>query len=218
MKIADDLTALTTPIEHLSPWPGNPRQGDVGAISESLRLFGQVKPVVVQKSTGHVVAGNHLLAAAAALGWSHVAAVYVDMDDRTAKRFLIADNRTQELGTYDQQGLADLLSELAADQALEGTGYDTEDIDRLLLDLGTGDQPTGRGRAKSTACAFCGEDGVRFQLKLQLTSPTASRGAGSMALCESHWLAHAQPQMKHPVMSFEALRSAPDEEDDALDE
>ncbi len=215
-RIAKPLLKLATPLTELSAFPGNPRQGDVGAISESLRSFGQLKPIVVQAATGHIVAGNHLFEAAKALGWTEVAAVHVDMDDLTARRFNIADNRTQELGDYDQSALASILTELAAADALSGTGYDGEDVDQLLAELAAADGTPRRGRAKSNACAFCGEPGERFQLKLQFLrdDEEVSRGAGSMPVCETHWLVHAQPHMKHPAISFEALKSREEEEDD----
>lgn len=133
--IAPDIAALAVPVGGLTPHPRNVREGDVGAISESLRRFGQLKPIVVQKSTGYVVAGNHLYRAAVALGWKEVAAVRADLDDETAIAYLVADNRTQELGTYDDAGLAALLSELAAAGNLDATGYDGDDVDRLLADL-----------------------------------------------------------------------------------
>ena len=67
-QIAPAIRSLAVPVADLTPHPRNARQGDVGAISESLRRFGQVLPIVVQDATGYVVAGNHLLAAAKALG------------------------------------------------------------------------------------------------------------------------------------------------------
>lgn len=137
--IAPDLWPLVIPVEELTTHPRNARQGDVGAISESLRIFGQQKPVVAQKAANGepsiVVAGNHMLMAALALGWSHVAAVRSEMDDVTALRYLVADNRTQELGTYDDEALSNVLAELAMHGHLEATGYDGDDVDAMLKRL-----------------------------------------------------------------------------------
>lgn len=49
--------------------------------------------MVARKDSGVVIAGNGTLKAALALGWQHLAAVYVDMDAATAAGFAIADNR-----------------------------------------------------------------------------------------------------------------------------
>lgn len=66
MKIAKSLESHLRPIEELILLPGNPRQGDIGAISESLARFGQLKPVVVDDQ-GVILAGNHTYLAAKAL-------------------------------------------------------------------------------------------------------------------------------------------------------
>jgi len=221
MSITPKLGSLAVPIDSVSPYPGNPRQGDVGAISESLLQFGQVKPIVVQAGSGHIVAGNHLWRAAKALGWKDVAAVFVPMDDKEARRFVIADNRTQELGSYDNDALGAMLVELDREGLLAGTGYDSDDVDALLRSIdysdATGQGGAGRGRAKVNVCAFCGaEASTRFQLKLQWQEDgeDKSRGAGSLSLCETDWLAHAQPNMNRPVDSIEALKGAGDVDDE----
>lgn len=134
-KIAVALREMRIQVDTVEPFPGNPREGDVGAIAESLRRFGQQKPIVVQESTRYIVAGNHLWRAAVALGWSEIAANVVPMDDKTAEAFLIADNRTSELGTYDDDALGVLLAKIAKEGNLRGTGYDGEDVDRFLQDL-----------------------------------------------------------------------------------
>ncbi len=130
--IADAIRGHAVPIDTLRPHPRNPRQGDIGAISESLRRFGQYRVAVVQESTGYVVVGNHMLAAARALGWTELAAIRMDLTDDEAARLMVADNRTSDLATNDDSVLLELLDGLASTpDALEGTGYDTEDMDRI---------------------------------------------------------------------------------------
>ena len=222
-NIATRLGSLAVPIDSVTPYPGNPRRGDIGAISSSIAEFGQNKPIVVQQSTGHIIAGNHLWRAAKALEWADIAVVFVEMDDTTAKRFLIADNRTQEVGDYDEDALAAILVELDRGGLLPGTGYDSDDIEALLrrieaVDAGAGGSG-GRGRAKLNVCAFCQADNAtRFQLKLQWLADgeDKSRGAGSLALCETDWLAYAQPHMNRPVDSIEALKGEGDEDEGTI--
>jgi ParB-like chromosome segregation protein Spo0J len=119
------------PVEKLTPYPGNARQGDIGMISESLRVNGQFRPIVVNRPTGQILVGNHTYAAAVALGWSEVAVTFVDVDEDEARRIVLVDNRTADLGTYDDEQLTDLLSSLSRD--LTGTGYTLDDLDELLL-------------------------------------------------------------------------------------
>ena len=128
-----ELTVELIGIDTVEPHPENARVGDTSAIAESLTRFGQVKPIVVQKSTGYVVAGNHTRMAAKELGWEEIAAVLLDMDDDTAKAYLLADNRLSDRAKYDQSKLYDLL---AGDLDLDGTGYDLDYVESLGDALG----------------------------------------------------------------------------------
>ena len=112
--------------------PRNPRLGAIEAVAASLRRFGQRKPIVVQASTRQVVAGNHLVQAARALGWTEIAANVQDMDDAEATAFMLADNRTADLGSYDDALLAAILAEQAAADNLAATGYDDDDVASLV--------------------------------------------------------------------------------------
>ena len=120
------------PIANLDCHPENPREGDVGAIVESIRSNGWFGTIVAQKSTGYVLAGNHRLIAAGYLGMETVPVFWADVDDKTARRILLADNRTAELATYNVDELASLLEAAAKENNLEGTGYEGEDIDMIL--------------------------------------------------------------------------------------
>lgn len=125
----------------------NPRVGDVDAIAGSLRANGQYKPVVVNRGTHtgrplEVLAGNHTVMAMRNLAeeypsddrWQEVSAWVIDVDDDRATRIVAADNRTAELGSFDDRLLAEMLAGL---EDLEGTGY--EETDRAALeDLLTG--------------------------------------------------------------------------------
>lgn len=124
-------------VDSLREHPENYRHGDVGAISESLGVHGQYKPVLVQKSTNRVIAGNHTLKSARATGMTEIEARIIDVDDEEALRILIVDNRASDLATNDDLALATLLTGLASDTAagLGGTAWDGDDLDRLLQDL-----------------------------------------------------------------------------------
>ena len=126
------LEIEVAPVADLVLHPDNPRQGDVGAIAESLKAHGQYKPIIVQASTGFVIAGNHTLMAAKALGWESLNAVKLDVTDDEARRIMLVDNRSSDLATYDDQALADVLQSLAQSGGLEGTGFDGDDLDDLL--------------------------------------------------------------------------------------
>ena len=131
----------------LRPYHANPRRGDVAQIARSLSRTGQYRPIVVNAGTKtgryrEVLAGNHTLAAALKLGWSHLAGSVVDVDDDTAARIVAADNRTAELGGYDDAALLALLESVAAaEQGLEGTGYSDADLLALLARVAPDAEP-----------------------------------------------------------------------------
>ena len=136
MKQTKGLKVEQVKTGQLNLHPHNARQGDVGAICQSLEAHGQYRPLVVQRSTGNVLAGNHTLRAAQALGWTEVDVTYLDVDDDQALRILLVDNRSNDLATYDNSVLTDLLESLVrSDFGLEGTGFDGSDLDDLLAEF-----------------------------------------------------------------------------------
>ena len=116
--------------------PRNPRQGDVGAIIDSIRAHGFYTPLIVQTATGHVLAGNHRLLAARTLNMDHVPVVWYDCDDEEALRVLLVDNRLPDMAKYDEELLAELLVELAdTPTRWTGTGYGDAEIADLLKSI-----------------------------------------------------------------------------------
>ena len=137
-NIHHSLQSLAIDIDKLSFLEGNPRQGDVEAVAKSYKQFGQRKPIVATKDYV-VIAGNHQLAAARQLGWDKIAVVITDDDELTAKAFALADNRTAELGSYDDDLLADLLSEVSSvPELMDSTGFSEDDLFDLI---GFDDEP-----------------------------------------------------------------------------
>ena len=136
MKKIQKLEAVDVPIADLELHPHNARQGDVGAIMQSLSAHGQFRPIVVQKSRMRVIAGNHTTQAAQLIGMETISAVLLDVDDDQALRILLADNQTGDLATNDKSILADLLEGLIGSEfGLEGTGFTGDDLDDLLVEF-----------------------------------------------------------------------------------
>lgn len=134
----------------LNLYNNNPRRGDVDAIAASLRANNQYKPITVNRGTHthrpmEVLAGNHTLKAFRDLAekypdderWQRVDTWIIDVDNDRATRIILADNRTAEVGTFDDETLFELLGELPD---LEGTGYNETDL-QALQDL-TGGAPS----------------------------------------------------------------------------
>lgn len=114
----------------------------MGAVTQSIRTFGQYRPIVVQRATPDgtprmvILAGNTTWRAARAAGLADIDAMLLDVDDETATRIMLADNRTHDLGRDDDDRLTDLLTEIANVGRLDGTGWDRDDVDALLRTTG----------------------------------------------------------------------------------
>jgi ParB-like chromosome segregation protein Spo0J len=160
--IAESLLPLAVKVDTLSLLPGNPRRGNVGAVARSLEAFGQRKPIVAKRD-GTVIAGNHTLAAAQQLGWLEIAVVFVDDDAATAKAYALADNRTAELGSYDDDALAALIAEVQTADAelLAATGWSDADLKELFarvdpVFLPDPEEQTRLDQRNAITCPECG--------------------------------------------------------------
>lgn len=132
-NIHPSLKSMAVDVDALTPLEGNPRVGNVDAIMASYSEFGQVKPIVARKNddgSATVIAGNHQLEAAKALGWDKIAVVFLDADDKRAIAFALADNRTMELGYTEPELLTDMLLDISDyyPELLDGLGWDEFEI------------------------------------------------------------------------------------------
>jgi hypothetical protein len=116
----------------LTMFPGNAKRGDVDQIRGSLRRNGQYRSLVV-RDTGEglvILAGNHTYQALRLERQDLARCEIIECDDDTARRINLVDNRSAELGEYDNDALVQLLSYL--DDDYTGTGYTQNDVDLLL--------------------------------------------------------------------------------------
>lgn len=130
------------PLADITLDPANVRQHDernLEAIKGSLARFGQQKPVVVGRENV-VIAGNGTVEAARALGWERIDAVRTALVGAEAVGYSLADNRSQDLSSFDMPSLNDLLGSLAED------GFDLEAIGWTDLDLKEIEKGLGNGR------------------------------------------------------------------------
>lgn len=130
--IRPELDGQIVPITDVHLYPGNARRGDDATIREGLREHGQYQTVLVQASTGYVIKGNNLVRNMHALGWTHIAAQYLDVDDDRARRILLIDNASTDRAHNDTEQLATLIAELPD---FTGSGYTVGHLDAFLAEL-----------------------------------------------------------------------------------
>ncbi len=128
--IAEALRPLAVPIDSLHEDPANARMGhDVARIAASLKAYGQRKPIVANRlQEGKIEAGNGTFRAGKQLGWTHLAAVFVDDDPATAAAYGVADNRVGEFSRWDE----DVLREITSTTGDLFTGFEPAELDELV--------------------------------------------------------------------------------------
>lgn len=150
-----DVSVAWIDIDQVSVHPDNPRDGDIGAIITSISQNGWYGALIVQKSTNFVLVGNHRLMAVRQIGWKQVPVIYLDVDDRRARNIMLADNRVSDKATYNEDSLVALLTAAASDGDLLSTGYDQEDLDKLIMST-EGLYPEDSQEKEEKKCPNCG--------------------------------------------------------------
>lgn len=144
------------PLSELRRAPRNPKDHALEALASSMDEFGYVEPITLDDRTGRIVSGHGRLddflarhsdgrsppddsvtvdagewLVPVVRGWSSA-------DDSAADGYLVAANRTAELGGWDS-GLPDYLDSLVdAGVALSATGFTADDLDDLLAATANG--------------------------------------------------------------------------------
>lgn len=157
----------------------NPKRHDVRAIMRSMALNGFGEAPMLDERTGRLIAGHGRLEALTAMrlekkepprgveekggewlvpiqrGWE-------SKNDAEAKAYLVASNRTTELGGWDDSELNEMLSDIAKDgaDALAAAGYDGAELEKMLSDA----NPTEPDEAPPAPAKSWVETGDLFQL------------------------------------------------------
>lgn len=127
---------------------------NLDAIKGSLKRFGLQKPIVVS-SDNVVIAGNGTLEAAKALGWDTISIVRSKLKGIEAVAYAVADNRTGELASWNDE-LAGALDMLKMEKfELAEIGFDDADLTKLAKS--SEDKPIKEKELPTnTECPSCG--------------------------------------------------------------
>lgn len=126
---------LLVDIDTVHQLPGNPRNGDIETLMESIRVNGFYTAVTVDTDTRHILAGNHRYAALLGLGATQIPVIWAKTySTAEGNRIAVADNRLSDLARNDPALLAAILTDLNDTEiGLIGTGF-TEDEYQHILD------------------------------------------------------------------------------------
>lgn len=129
------MKAKTVPIETIIPYENNPRFNDqaVDAVAKSIREFGFLNPIVVDKNNV-IICGHTRYRAALSLGLKNVTIVSaLHLSDEQVKAYRIADNKTSELATWNYEALVAEIQELQdADYDTSVLGFSSDILEELL--------------------------------------------------------------------------------------
>lgn len=118
-------------LSEIYPYYDNPRDNTnaIEPTKESIRRFGFVKPILVDKA-GVIIAGHTRYVAAYQLGMEYVPVVYSSMDDEMAKKYRILDNKLAEKSSFDEDQLLEELRNMEVPTEMQAFFF--EDIDQML--------------------------------------------------------------------------------------
>lgn len=158
------------PIASLKLHPRNPRRGHLPTIKQSLETNGQYRPILVHAETRTVIAGNHTLKAAKALGWTGIAVTWFHGTEDEALVLLLEDNKSSDGSVIDPDAAYALAQSLTT---LTGTGYAPEDFTAPDLNLEPVEPAEAPAEAAEQADTSAGLDDVEFRV---------GRARGSLSL------------------------------------
>ena len=142
----------------------NVKDHDIGSIHESMNRFGFTSPLLLNETTGKLVAGHgRIEALKQKMQFKEPVPANIQVDDESgewlvpvirgvafknddeAQAYLLADNRLVELGGWNTTALIEELEQLAENSSLQGTGFDDADIQSMYEDL---EKEVGEGSDK----------------------------------------------------------------------
>lgn len=125
-------------IDRLVPYANNARThspAQINKLRASLREFGFINPVIIDRDCG-IIAGHGRVLAAREEGITEIPCVYADhLTEAQKKAYILADNRMAMDAGWDEEMLRleiESLQEDAFDLAL--TGFDEKEIENLFID------------------------------------------------------------------------------------
>lgn len=134
MKAAPKTKLATLPIDQVIPNPRNDNQHSLTQIDHlvaSVREFGQPRPVLARAANRMLISGHGVHAAMKAAGKTEIEVLLWDVDQRTADRFLLADNQLSTLSSVDQARRRELLADVGMDD-VKALGFVPDEVEKLL--------------------------------------------------------------------------------------
>jgi ParB-like chromosome segregation protein Spo0J len=132
---------VSLPVRSLVPNPRNPNihsEQQILALAAALLLDGQTRPLLARKANKMLIAGHGVHQAALRADMTELQVILLDVDQATADRLMLGDNRLASMSSPNDARMAELLGEINAADWL-ATGFTKDEGDRLLVELSDAD-------------------------------------------------------------------------------
>ena len=144
-------------IDRIIPYWNNARNNSkaVKPVEESIKKYGFNQPLVLDKNF-EIIVGHTRYFALLNLGYKEVPCIIVDLDEEKARQYRIADNKTSEFASWDEEKLIRELRTMNVPADMQDFFF--EPIDQLLgFDMNF--IPTNNYVTEyiELACPHCGE-------------------------------------------------------------
>lgn len=131
------MEIINKKIEELKPYENNPRFNDdaVKYVANSIKKFGFKVPIIVDKNNV-IVAGHTRYKASLELGLKEVPCIIADdLTDKQIKAFRIAENKTNDLASWNDDLLGEELKDVLDDIDMTDFGFGDFELSMLTDDM-----------------------------------------------------------------------------------
>ena len=152
VKVADLKLDLTNLRGH--------NEDEINLLVRSLTIFGQYRPLLVDKNTMQVKVGNGRLMAMRKMGWTECEAILWDWNDKQGLE--VIDNRLNELSSWQDKQLNKWFKEKGKDW----WGLDAEASEKVEKIIAQAEKPkkeasNPKEKSNVPVCPCCGEPLVK---------------------------------------------------------
>ena len=112
--------------------PRNISEKDYNNLKKSVKQFGILRPLIINKTTGNLISGHQLTRVCKDLGIKEISVQYVELSEDKEKALNLAMNKIS--GQFDEDKLIDLIEQINNnnEDSLGLTGFSTEELNYLL--------------------------------------------------------------------------------------
>ncbi len=132
------MRIIQAELGNLHPLPRQERvysTNEIEALMERLRIHGQVDPLVIKASSGHVVGGEAWIIAMRGMGWERCDVVEIGLDDSSAHGLACLMDREIQAARPGESALERVFPAMAGSEAPPNARQDEDQAIKILQRL-----------------------------------------------------------------------------------